>query len=437
MSPSVILDLTRLCIGPAWRAPRGIDRVDLAYADHFLNRWDGDCAATILTPWGAQFIARPRAVKIMKVVEELWGEAHSADESSGYLEIRNALQDKGDVAIPPRAKRDVKVSAAVLNVLRNVGIPIGSSATSKIPRDSIYINTGQIGIADGKLLSWLNNRPDVRPVFMLHDTIPIDYPEFVPVLSERYHRQMIGNTARYAAGLIVTTKSAERDIRRELFRQHQFRDIRIAAAPLPPSAIFSADRSLSEPVLNEPYFVICGSIEPRKNHILLLNVWRELHQKYGALTPKLIIVGSRWSQHSDARRFIERASFLAPHVIQMTNLSTPGLASLIAGACALVMPSFAEGFGLPIVEALAARTPVIASNIPAHMEAGGTHATYVSPIDGLGWKAAIEDHLHHHAKYRAMVASYTPNKWTDYFRRIQPFLEILSGTEPECAAAAE
>jgi glycosyltransferase involved in cell wall biosynthesis len=246
---------------------------------------------------------------------------------------------------------------------------------------------------------------------------------------------MIGNSARYAAGLIVTTKSAERDIRRELLRQSHTRNIGIVAAPLPPSAIFSDDRNLAGPALDEPYFVICGAIEPRKNHLLLLNVWRELHRAYGDATPKLVIVGSRWSKHSDARRFIERASSLAPHVIHVGGLSTPGLANLIAGARALLMPSFAEGFGLPIVEALAARTPVIASNIPAHIEAGGSHATYVSPIDGLGWKAAITDHLHNHEKYRSGVATYNPYRWSDYFRKIQPFLESLSETEAICAAA--
>jgi glycosyltransferase involved in cell wall biosynthesis len=437
MTDTVALDLTRLCIGPAWRAPRGIDRVDLAYADHFLSRWRGDCVATLLTPWGAQYLDRARAVNLVQTVEGYWKETTSTHDDGGYREARAMIEGE---RLPPRAdpsrKRDVRISAAVVNVFRSVGIPAGSPAAAKLPRNAVYINTGQLGIADIKLLSWIDQRPDLRPVFMLHDTIPLDFPEFVPPLSPGYHRQMIRNTARYAAGLIVTSQAAGQDIRRELIAEGNA-EIPTVAAPIPPSPVFSDPATVISAPPDTPYFVICGSIEPRKNHMLLLNVWRELLRIHGPKTPKLVIVGSRWSRNSDALAFLQKCSILAPYVVQVSRMSTAALTNLLAGARALLMPSFAEGFGLPIVEALAAHTPVIASNIPAHVEAGAGHGTYLSPLDGLGWLRAIEDHVVNHEKYRAALASYRPYTWPEYFARIEAFISTLAAKSAPRADAAE
>jgi glycosyltransferase involved in cell wall biosynthesis len=89
------------------------------------------------------------------------------------------------------------------------------------------------------------------------------------------------------------------------------------------------------------------------------------------------------------------------------------------------MPSFAEGFGSPIIEALALGTPVIASDLPAHREAGGPYATYLSPIDGVGWLAAIRSHVQQRSALRAKLANYQVRTWDQYLRRLDPFLLSL------------
>jgi glycosyltransferase involved in cell wall biosynthesis len=438
MRTCIAIDLTRLSIGPAWPTPRGIDRVDIAYADRFLERWPGDCVATLSLPWASHVLDRGRALRLLRTVERVWGEAATPAEDPIFAKVRAGL-DGGRVAPPARASqsRCAAIHRAAVNVLKCAGIPLGASAVSKVPEGAVYLNTGQIGIADARFLSWLNRRADVRPVFMLHDTIPIDYPEHVPVHSARYHQKMIDNAARYARGLIVTTRSAEDDIRRALELSGRT-DMDIAAAPLPPSAAFQGLRAESERVSDVPYFVICGAIEPRKNHLLLLNVWRELVRRDGAAAPKLVIVGKRWNTGTEAINMIEQSPSLSGHVIEISGLSTPGLARLLAGAQALLMPSFAEGFGLPIVEALTLGTPVIASNIPAHLEAGGAFATYLSPIDGLGWLMAVRDHLQNNAARRRKLENYLPQTWDRYFDRIDPFLIAMAeGGDQTVAVAAQ
>ncbi len=437
MTPAIALDLTRLSIGPSWTTPRGIDRVDIAYAERFLEHWRGECVATLSMPWGSYFLDRARALGILRTVERLWGETRTVGDDPQYARARAYLSGEpmGEVAAPPQARsRRSAITAAVWNVLKGAGVPLGASAARKVPEDAVYLNTGQIGIADARLLAWLNRRPDVRPVFMLHDTIPIDYPEHVPPTSRAFHHKMIANAARYARGLIVTTRAAETDIRRELEKSGRT-DIDIAAAPLPPPSAFLASDASVTPSDGKPYFVICGAIEPRKNHLLLLNVWRELVRRDGEHAPRLVIVGRRWNTGTEAARMLERSPSLANHVVEVSGLSTPGLIQLLRGAQALLMPSFAEGFGLPIVEALSLGTPVIASNIAAHQEAGGSFATYLSPIDGLGWIHAIRDHVRTNRARRAALDRYVPETWDRYFQRIEPFVLSLAEARAPRAAA--
>jgi len=92
------------------------------------------------------------------------------------------------------------------------------------------------------------------------------------------------------------------------------------------------------------------------------------------------------------------------------------------------MPSFAEGFGLPVIEALAVGTPVIASDLPAHREIDGDLAVYRNPTDEPGWLTAISmfaDGDGRAAEMRRRVAAYQPATWGQYFIRIERFLRTF------------
>jgi glycosyltransferase involved in cell wall biosynthesis len=92
------------------------------------------------------------------------------------------------------------------------------------------------------------------------------------------------------------------------------------------------------------------------------------------------------------------------------------------------MPSFAEGFGLPIIEALAVGTPVIASDLPAHREIAGNLAVYRNPADRAGWLADIcmfADGTGAATEIRRRVAEYRPTTWGEYFIPIERFLKTF------------
>ncbi|MCC0002327.1 MAG: glycosyltransferase [Methylobacteriaceae bacterium] len=128
----------------------------------------------------------------------------------------------------------------------------------------------------------------------------------------------------------------------------------------------------------------CGTIEPRKNHALLVDVWRRFVAEQGPSAPKLVVVGKRgWNFTQIVEALADPA--LGGAVIEVAGLSNGGWRALLAGAAALLAPSFAEGYGLPLAEALTAGAPALCSNIAPFQEIGGEAAIYLDPrLPGSG-----------------------------------------------------
>ena len=204
--------------------------------------------------------------------------------------------------------------------------------------------------------------------------------------------------------------------------------IPVVTVPLPVAPVFLETTEPDQELSGHDYFVSCGQIEPRKNHHLLLTVWRELIRQRGEHAPKLVVVGSSGGGSGPVLRALEECRLLNGQVILAHGLSSPALGQLIAHARALLMPSFAEGFGLPVIEALAVGTPVIASDLPAHREIAGDLAVYRQPTDGAGWLADIcmfADGSGTAAEMRHRAAAYRPTIWGEYFPQIERFLEAI------------
>jgi glycosyltransferase involved in cell wall biosynthesis len=431
MTNHIAFDLTRLFIGPVTPTPRGIDRVDLGYARHFFEHWDGDCVGVLPTPWGIRWFNRDRSMNVIKFIEDFWGETHEAHTDPAYAWVRARLKgEQPSVPLKKERSAPARLISGFVSFARQYGLAFGQPISS-LPTGTVYLNTGQITLAADPLLAWLRSRTDVWPVFMLHDAIPIEYPEYCSPRSTRSHRQMLASTARYAKGLIVTTEAAGQSIQREL-NSLQRADLAMIVASLPVPLPFLKPAAPDPELRDTAYFVVSGAIEPRKNDLLLLNVWRELVRANGPKSPKLALVGSRSRTTGAVIDMLERCQIIRDYVAEIDGLSSPGLRQLLAGARALLMPSFAEGFGIPIIEALALRIPVIASDLQTHPEAGGSYAKYLNPMDGPGWLAAIRDHVNENTaecSARTCVQSYQPRTWSDYFQRIEPFVRSTAARE--------
>jgi glycosyltransferase involved in cell wall biosynthesis len=163
---------------------------------------------------------------------------------------------------------------------------------------------------------------------------------------------------------------------------------KLVHAPLGVAAEFTADAGQPEPappadLAGRPWLLHVGSCIPRKRVDVLLDVFAAVRESVPDL--RLVKVGGDWS--AAHRERIARHG-LAPAITHLHNLSRRELAELYRRAGAVLVPSAAEGFGLPVAEALACGAAVVASDIPGLREAGGPAALYAPVADVAAWAAA-------------------------------------------------
>lgn len=393
----IIFDVTRLVTRLGRLTPNGIDRVDLAYA-HYLADGPFDVLTAIIGPDGtARLAPRHALVKITSAINAAWAEesdASSATHPAPEERRERARRRSGGFAEFARLTGGWARLQMAGALVGSGGICPGRSLVTGAPRDAVYLNVSQFPIWRPSYLAALERRPDVRCYFLIHDLLPIRYPEFFRPFEVRRHIGRLDTMTKRASGVIVSSEPNRRDLL-AYYCERQLCAPDIIVAPLPIAPAFRAKpkdvaRAIDAP---PPYFVCVGTIEPRKNHLFLLQVWRDLITRLGSSAPDLILVGSKGWQCENVLDMLERCPSLRGRVRLVSGLSTPALVTLLRSATALLMPTFAEGYGLPVAEALQSGVPVIASDIEAFREADEPQLTRVDAIDGLGWSRAIADHL--------------------------------------------
>ncbi|WP_174511377.1 glycosyltransferase family 4 protein [Methylocella tundrae] len=430
MDCPVAYDITRLATRVLNRTPNGIDRIDSAFARRLLGSATAGHLAMMMTLQGPRIISGAAAADVVNGIFLHWGEDEAPGEDESYRRIVNWLS--GETSSFKAAQRVARgrsgQASGVARWIRQHGFPIGQSPVAALPKGARYLNVSQFPLWIPSYFRWLKQRPDVKGVFFIHDLLPIEHPEYFRKAEYDRHLRRLVNLAEFGAAAIVTTQVVKEALQAHLAPLGR-KDMPILVAPIPAAPIFSDRRAASLELTDSPYFVACGTIEPRKNHLLLLHVWRELVRRDGASAPKLVLIGARGWENENVVDLLERCHAIGNHVIEVSGLSTPGLKALMGGARALLMPSFAEGYGLPIAEALAVGTPVIASDIAAFEESGAGRITALSPIDGEKWLETIRAFTAPNSPERAAAKAQTDRfeapSWSGYFAKAEAFLSDL------------
>jgi glycosyltransferase involved in cell wall biosynthesis len=426
MRRPIVLDATHLVTRLSRRATTGIDRVDLAYARYFTQRGSRTAAATQYGLFRPHVLGTARMRSLIQQFERQQME-WDCSERPEWQWLRARLLDQ-NLGGATRPASPTPYAGARLFTIQS-GFRILHNLRASVPRDAIYLNVAQHAFEHHRFFRWLGHRPDVAPVFAIHDLLPLDFPEFFPRGYEVRFRRRLETMVQHARAIITTTTQVAQRV------QDEYRDRGIAPVPIHTEPLASpleeADEIKGEHatlVSGISYFVAISTIEPRKNHSLLIHVWRELIQ-LGIAMPKLVIVGKRGWESEQTFRELDRAPDLQRHIIEVSSLPSAHLRSLIKNARALLMPSFAEGYGLPIVEALSLRTPVVCSDIPVFREVSQKKALLISPLDGKGWLKAIESMTRADSLLRgqllAKALEFKPPTWCAYFQNVEKFLDTL------------
>jgi len=163
----------------------------------------------------------------------------------------------------------------------------------------------------------------------------------------------------------------------------------VAIPELEPSANRPSDLPVSlKPVFDRgPVFTVLGTIEPRKNHLLLLTLWRQMAEAGEA--PQLLVIGKRGWMNDNIVALLDDCAAIQPFVTEANSLTDREIAAALSRSRAMLFPSFAEGLGIPVLEAKAAGLKVIASDLPALREIAADDTIFLNPLDGPGWRSEI------------------------------------------------
>jgi len=267
----------------------------------------------------------------------------------------------------------------------------------------------------------------VRIVVFVHDLIPLVMPHLVedPRLADRFERWLRRMSA-ISACFLTCSQSTRRDLE-GFFVRSGIRPLPVEVVPHAHEFVGFPRSGAGAPAKEgERGYVLCvGTLEARKNNLVLAKAWANLLARHGRGLPRLVFAGKQGWLNEDFKAFLMREKRLSGHVTIIESPTDDVLASLYRNCLFSVYPSLYEGWGLPIGESLWFGRPVIASRASAMPEVAAHYVDYVDPLDIGGLEAAVErlldpDRL---ASRTAMIAGMPMRTWehaaTDIWAALQ------------------
>ena len=396
MGAPVILDISRTLSRIGHGGQTGIDRVEAAYLAEIRRRDDTLFLARITR--GIALIDRRGLDRVL-----------SAQDG-------NALPPPDTLARLSRGLSPARRGAETL--VREVALgwdwvlPGARMKTfaERLPGGAIYLNVGHSNL-DPRLLGRV---PGLKAV-LVHDLIPLDHPEFtrrdIPAKFERRMRAV----AAHADLVICNSAHTEARCRHWFGGWGRVPDLVTIPLGIPPRQ--PVDRN---PAPNGA-FAIIGTVEPRKNHAMLLDIWSHFHRALSPqATPRLHIIGQRGWENASVFQTLDTAPFMGASVIEHGFAPEEDVAAILSRCSAVLFPSHAEGFGLPLAEALQMGVPVIASDLPSFREIAPEGPTYLPAGARDKWLAAILDHA---ASPRPAPEKLDFASWEWHFERLWKALD--------------
>lgn len=221
--------------------------------------------------------------------------------------------------------------------------------------------------------------------FLIHDIIPIDYPDFChPIYCTRF-REWYSQTVKCADLLICNSYYTKNCIAEYAVNQLELHIpecsvIRLGRDLPAPEATRIDNKKLKSALNGSIPVILCvGSLEPRKNLATLISAFELL---WGTgFNGKLVLIGREGWQCDDVVFRIKNHTQIGTKLHWFNDIHDDDLVRAYQAATALVFPSIVEGFGLPLMEALSYGLPVAASDIPVFHEIAGKNAIFFDPLD--------------------------------------------------------
>ena len=279
------------------------------------------------------------------------------------------------------------------------------------------------------LLPKLKNR-SVRLITLIHDIIPVRFPQFMAPHTLLKFMEFIVAEMTYADDIVVTTEAVKNDLT-ALFDELEMRRKPVHVIPL--GADFTSDGKTEENSADEDiitklsgrrFLLTVSTIEPRKNHKVIVDAYMK---KIASLDTDIVFVGHIGWESEELMERMRLDSRFGNGIYVLEGVNDATLAKLYSMAYMVVFPSYAEGYGLSTIEAMIKGVPVICSDLPVMREVGGRFCDYFPADDPDALADIVESYVSSEDKYKekkALLADeYVPPVWDRTVRSISELIE--------------
>lgn len=370
----VLFDISRLARSTNRNFATGVDRIDLEIGLNLVSQFANKC----------HFLYARR--KTVIVLQPRVGRA--------LLHYLDGIWNDGKTPRPPRHLA-LRLSGSTL--LKAI---LPSRRNAIIGPDTTYVVSSHSGL--GKIpgaLRRLDPNGLMRRIVYLHDIIPLEMPEYQRPQNRDSFADYLNELTNAPVTIATNSRDTEQRVRRLADRSGWSVQDYLVLMPtleaLPSRPLPARPEVLAYLADPRPFFMIIGTIEPRKNHLLLLNIWRQFafDGRAGNAMPRLCIVGKRGWENENILDMLDRCEVIRDFVQEFGDLGDLDVQLLMQHARALLFPSFIEGLGIPLLEAAALDVPCIVSDIPVFREIAPTGTAFLDPLDGPGRRRAILEKL--------------------------------------------
>ncbi len=372
--PARLLELTRV-LALQSRRPSGVDRVCLAYLRAVIAAPE-PCFGLVRTGLGYVLLDQAGLQTVLACLEgrRAWPK----------VDILSRLRHRPD---SPKRVPETLVRAVAIARARPRGL--ARMLRRQLPAGTTYINVDQTTLTK-RVMRAVKTIQDARITVFLHDTIPLDFPQYQTEASIAKLRSVMAHTAQFADLIVTNSQVSKDDILRHMEPLGAVPPITVAHLGVEVD-LFDIVNNQTAPDLPTPYFLCLGTIEPRKNVAFLLDLWDALRVKNSTQDmPHLVICGRRgWNSEALFAR-MDNSPLMGEYIHEFNDLSDESLSAVLRQAQGLLFPSLAEGFGLPPVEAAALGVPVVCDELAVMREILGDYPIYASVSDVYSWETIVQ-----------------------------------------------
>jgi glycosyltransferase involved in cell wall biosynthesis len=265
---------------------------------------------------------------------------------------------------------------------------LGAMLRARVPPGTAYLNVGHSNLSD-TVFEAVRRVQSARSAVFLHDAIPLRLPASQRPGAALRFGEKVAAVARHADVVLCPSRAESDHVAAALGARGRTPPI-VVAQPGLDEVVPDHHALLAAGPPPDPYFVAVGTLEPRKNIGLLLDVWEHLDRALpdGGL-PGLCLVGRRGWEEARFFRRLDALKSRIPGLREYADLPDGARAALVSGARALLFPSRAEGYGMPPLEALSLGVTPVCAPLTVYAETVRDAAVYADPDDMYQWAGIV------------------------------------------------